>query len=151
MPNQAKNTAQNNAPENENGQAPKDPVATPPVPRGRQSGSGVKSATPSKPFNNAAVKYERESSLTEDARRTKEFMDKQPKRSYYIPLNFGEKKGAEVSVTTNGYKLTILKGYRVMIPEPMAQDLDEHLGIQDEVALDKRVDMAERDVQDALA
>lgn len=119
----------------------------PPTPRGRQANS-VRSEA--KPFNNYGVTDKQELSLTEDAQRTKAFMDKQPKVPYIYPLNFGEKKGAEITVTTNGYKLTIMKGVRVMIPEPMARDLDAERGIQEEAALDRRVDMASKDVQDAL-
>jgi len=135
--------------ENLDGEDENEAPAQAPTPRGRQTGA-VKSTAVRQPFNNSGVTDKQELTLTEDAQRTKEFMDKQPKRSYYIPLNFGEKKGAEETVTTNGYKLTIKKGVRVMIPEPMAQDLDRLLGIQDEVALDKRVDMADKDVLDAL-
>ena len=135
--------------ENVDGEDENDAPSQAPTPRGRQTGA-VKSTAVRQPFNNSGVTDKQELTLTEDAQRTKEFMDKQPKRSYYIPLNFGEKKGAEETVTVNGYKLTIKKGVRVMIPEPMAQDLDRLLGIQDEVALDKRVDMADKDVLDAL-
>lgn len=134
----------------EDGEDENDAPAKAPEPRGRNAGA-VKSTAVRQPFGNHGVTDKQELSLTEDAQRTKEFMDAQPKVSFIYPLNFGEKRGAEITVSTNGYKLTIQKGVRVMIPEPMAQDLYAELGIQDEVALDKRLDMASEKTIDALS
>lgn len=118
-----------------------DKQASAPVPVGRQAGS-VKTATTKKlPASSNSVKEE--DSLLGDAKRTKEAMANEPKVSYIIPLGFGEKKGAYETVSINGYKLTIQKGVRVEIPLPFAKLLDEYLGIQENVGLDKRLDLDE--------
>lgn len=89
--------------------------------------------------------------LTGDALAMKKALEKEPKVSYYIPLGIGEKKGAYETVTLNGYRLTIKKGVRVEIPKPMAIELDRLQGIQEEIGLDKRIDLSDKDKQDALA
>lgn len=119
-----------------------------PAPVGRQAGAVRPATTPPK---GAAVKQNVDSALTGDAVKTKELLSKEAQVSYFIPLGFGEKKGAYETVSINGYKLTIAKGVRVTIPESMARLLDENLGIQEEIGLDQRLDLGEKDKQDALA
>lgn len=117
-----------------------------PTPVGRQSGS-VKTATQTLSVSAGGVK-ETNSTLTADAKRTKEELAKQPKVSYIIPLTMGEKPGATETCAINGYKLTIKKGVRVEIPLAFAELLDGYLNIQNNIGLDKRVDLkSERDLE----
>ena len=148
MPKQAQNASNGENKEKDAGSAPSapKPAGRGPVPQGRQAGA-VKTAT-NAPLS-GGVSDKSDLALTGDALRTKEIMDKEPKVSYIIPLQIGERKGAYETASINGYKLTIQKGVRVMIPEPFAKLLDEMLGIQETVGQDMRVDR-NKDVQDAL-
>lgn len=63
-----------------------------------------------------------------------------PKIAYVVPLDPGEKPGAVQVVSLNGYALTIKKGVRVNIPEPLAQILDEKYQVEAEAGADMRDD-----------
>lgn len=59
------------------------------------------------------------------AARYKKWAWSHPIVSFYIPLDPGEKKGAFLPWQRNGYRLNIMKGVSVKIPEPIAKDLEE--------------------------
>ena len=59
-------------------------------------------------------------------RTTKDKLDAEPTRQYYIALGLGEKKGqASETIGTNGYFITVPKGQYVSVPESIATRLDE--------------------------
>lgn len=60
---------------------------------------------------------------TEKAKRTKEILDKQPKQSILIPLELGEPKGTYHEYILNGYRLNIMKGRMVQVPQTVAEDI----------------------------
>jgi hypothetical protein len=121
-----------------------------PKPIGRQSDKVGQATTETKESTGYSPASSGEN-LTGDALAMKKELEKAPKVSYYIPLGIGEKKGAYETVTLNGYKLTIKKGVRVEIPKPMAIELDRLQGIQEEIGLDQRIDLSDKEKQDALS
>lgn len=59
------------------------------------------------------------------AKRMKAKLDAQPRVRFYVPLQQGEKKGAIEHVQMNGYPIHIMKGVSVMIPQQVADFLEE--------------------------
>lgn len=55
----------------------------------------------------------------------KEYCATCPKVRVMIPFDIGEKPGAAAELQINGYKLTVLKGIYVDIPEPFAEMVQE--------------------------
>lgn len=49
--------------------------------------------------------------------RIKRVLDAQPKVQVFVPRDFGEKAGAILPVTINGYRFSILKGVMVNVPQ----------------------------------
>ena len=111
----------------------------PPKPAGR---GATGAPTPrNQSINVAGVKEDLTRSMTNDAKAVKKKLSVEPKVPYTIPLGFGEKVGAEESVTINGYRIVIKKGVRVMLPMTVVDLLDEYLNIQNAVGLDARIDL----------
>ena len=75
-----------------------------------------------------------------DAAAMKKCLEAQPKVEFWIPLEHGEKDGAFVPVTINGYRLNVKKGVSVPIPEQVAEMLRESLNIQSVASADKKID-----------
>jgi|GEM_PF-6428630 hypothetical protein len=68
--------------------------------------------------------------LGPDAVVTKLKLAAEPQVRFYIPLMPGEKKGAEETITINGYQRTIKKGVFMNLPESMANTLAEYYHIE---------------------
>ena len=67
---------------------------------------------------------------------TKAWLETQPKYRFIIPLSETEKslKGKiSETVTINGARYEILKGYPVLLPEPIVRILEEYLGYVPEI------------------
>jgi hypothetical protein len=69
-------------------------------------------------------------SLSPEERKVKEELLKEPRVSIMIPLEMGEKAGATMSVTLNGYRLNIQKNVVVSVPRTIAEMIAERLQIQ---------------------
>lgn len=69
-------------------------------------------------------------SLSPEERKVKEELLKEPRVSIMIPLEMGEKAGATMSVTLNGYRLNIQKNVMVSVPRTIAEMIAERLQIQ---------------------
>lgn len=82
------------------------------------------------------------------AARMKALCDAEPKVRFMIPLN-GEKMGAVETCQINGYRINILKGVMVSIPQRFAQLLEESYRLTAEAGSDL---LADRDpeVKDKL-
>ena len=110
-----------------------------PKPRGRSAGKAI-----DEPVKKVSIARESEKEiaqlLTQDAKKTKEILSKQPRVDFIIPLMPGEKVGACETVQINGYKLTIKKGCVVSIPKQVAFILAEHYKISTEAGKDMLVD-----------
>lgn len=61
------------------------------------------------------------------AAQMKAWLDTQPKATVFVPLAPGEKLGVTQSVILNGYHMYIRKGQQVVVPQPVAEILDEKL------------------------
>ena len=59
----------------------------------------------------------------------KAYLEAQEKTEVMLPLDIGEKLGAFVPVTINGYRLNVPKGVRVKVPGPVADILFESFNI----------------------
>lgn len=70
-----------------------------------------------------------------DIIRTKKALAAAPKTKWIVNLEPGERPGATISVTINGYRLSIKKGVLVEIPVPVAEVLASHYNVQSDVAL----------------
>jgi len=68
--------------------------------------------------------------LTEDAKKQKEYFEKQPKVIMNLPLKDGEVRGSYESVCVNGYRLQIPKGVSVKLPSGVAEILADFYNIQ---------------------
>lgn len=69
-----------------------------------------------------------------DARMAKRKLADAPTTKFMVPFDIGEKHGAVVTVTVNGYRLSIKKGVLVEIPVPVAELLMKHLDVRSDVA-----------------
>lgn len=74
----------------------------------------------------------------------KERLDAQPKVRFLIPLGIGERKGAIETVQMNGYRLNILKGVLVDLPEQVAELLAESYQLTAEAGSDFLADRESR-------
>ena len=77
------------------------------------------------------------------AAKMKALCDKEPKVRFMIPLGIGEKPGAIETAQINGYRLNILKGVMVSIPERFAKLLEESYKMTAEAGQDLLVDRDE--------
>jgi len=69
-----------------------------------------------------------------DAKRTKRALAAQETTKFMVPFDIGERHGAVITVTINGYRLSIKKGVLVEIPVGVAQVLMDHLNVRSEAA-----------------
>lgn len=74
------------------------------------------------------------------ARRMKEQLEKQPKVKFLVPLEPGEKKGSIEVVIMNGYRMNILKGEFVDLPEQVAEDLARRYKLTSEAGKNLEID-----------
>lgn len=95
------------------------------------------------PVEDDKVRYDKR------AHRMKKVLDEQPKVKFAIPLAQGERKGAYETVQINGYKLTIMKGEMVDLPQQVVELLAEKYKIGLEAGQEFRVD-ADQNRADAL-
>ena len=63
--------------------------------------------------------------------RIRNFLDKQPKVKVFVPRDFGEKAGAVLPVTINGYRYSILKGVMVDVPQGVYEVIQNSLEMTD--------------------
>lgn len=91
-------------------------------------------------------------SLTEGQLEVKRILDGQPKVSFYIPLDEGEKKGAYRSVTINGYRCEIKKGTMVSVPEAIFNILKDSYQLESEALHDNptNLELADSEKRKAL-
>jgi hypothetical protein len=83
------------------------------------------------------------------AEQMQEQLEKQPKVMILIPLERGEKKGAEQSFCINGYKMSVPKGVMTPVPEQIAQMVSDRYAV--ELAVRGRsIDQKGTDVKNAL-
>ena len=80
------------------------------------------------------VRYENRS------HRMKKILQEQPKVQFMIPLGIGEKKGAYDTVQINGYKLTIMKGAMVSLPQQVVDLLAAKYEVDMTAGAEHRVD-----------
>lgn len=71
----------------------------------------------------------------------KENLSKQPLVTMYVPLVGGEKIGATIPVTLNGYRVNIPKGVYVDVPQQIADLLKDHLQQTEEAGRRWRLDL----------
>lgn len=69
-----------------------------------------------------------------DIIRTKKALAAAPTTKWIVNLAPGERPGATIAVTINGYRLSVKKGVLVDIPVPVAKILAKHYNVQSEVA-----------------
>lgn len=83
--------------------------------------------------------------LTEDARRTKEILWKEPLVRFVCPLDIGDVPGvAREFVSINGYNMYIKKGVMIDLPTSVVHRLMEYYNINaGNVGLDKRIDRSD--------
>ena len=81
---------------------------------------------------------------------TKRILDASPHVDFIIPPAEGDPKGAAETVQINGYKLTIMKGVKVNIPEAVANLLAEKYRINMMAGSDSVVNRR-ADIQEALS
>lgn len=72
-----------------------------------------------------------------DIVRTKKALAAAPKTKWIVNLEPGERPGAAISVTINGYRLSVKKGVLVEIPVPVAEVLASHYNVVSDVAVEK--------------
>ena len=86
------------------------------------------------PTEDDKVRYEKR------AHRMKKILQDQPKVRFMIPLGLGEKKGAYDTVQINGYKLTIMKGAMVDLPQQVVDLLAAKYEVDMTAGAEHRVD-----------
>lgn len=87
-------------------------------------------------------------SYKEEIENTRNIINSYPKKSIFIPLGPGERKGpAKESVTLNGCRFEYAKGVLHEVPEPIFDILAESLNINP--GQDFRIDRS-KDIQEAL-
>lgn len=59
--------------------------------------------------------------------RIKRLLDSQPKVKVFVPRDFGEKAGAALPVTINGYTYSVLKGMMVEVPQGVYEVIQNSL------------------------
>lgn len=78
------------------------------------------------------------------AARMKALCDAEPKVRFMIPLGIGEKPGSIETCQINGYRLNILKGVMVDIPQRFAKLLEESYKLTAEAGQDLLIDRDEK-------
>lgn len=91
-----------------------------------------------------------ESKMKGQMQRTKEYLDKQPKVSFYVPLDSNETEGAVETVQVNGYTYTIKKGETVNLPEPVARMIANKYNVKLKAGREKLLNRDDK-VVDALS
>lgn len=86
------------------------------------------------PVEDDKVRYEKR------AHKMKEVLQSQPQVSFMIPLGIGERKGAYDTVQINGYKLTIMKGTMVKLPQQVVDLLAAKYEVEMSAGADARID-----------
>ena len=81
---------------------------------------------PSSTIENMSIKME-EPSIGGKAYKMKRILATQPKKPFFIPLEFGEKFGATKSVILNGLRINILKNVYIDLPIQVIDVLKESL------------------------
>lgn len=90
----------------------------------------LKDNSQKKPQSKFGTSRNADEAMVSDAMRTKEILDREPKEWTHIPLSPFEKKGVYETITINGYRYTIQKGIRVLVPKPVADLINEHYNIE---------------------
>ncbi|MFA7287052.1 MAG: hypothetical protein WC052_05315 [Patescibacteria group bacterium] len=102
--------------------APKKPVSNDPLLGDQQAeAASVAQAPVAAPTKDAALNYKSKAQIM------KEHLAAQPKVMIMIPLDNGEKAGASLVVTLNGYSFQIAKGAMVPVPMQVAEVVQESL------------------------
>lgn len=111
---------------------------TPPVPQGRDAKGKVddKDEEDEPPVVKDITKLH-----NADIAFMKEWVWDQPQVRFMIPLSEGEKPGAYDTWQRNGYRLEIMKGVFIDLPEPVANDLATHYNLDMETGKDFRLDL----------
>ena len=86
-----------------------------------------------------------DASLSDEALLVKQKLAKEPKMSFFIPLEPGEKPGAYRSVTINGYRCEVKKGVMVPLPMSIAKLLMNAYQIEAEVLNNNEYNLANQD------
>lgn len=90
--------------------------------------------------------------MTEDALLVKKQLASEPTTEIYIPLSSNEKLGqAFETVTINGYRIEIKKGYMVEVPKTVARMISKYLNIQTSVDIDLRLENKSEETRVALS
>ncbi len=77
----------------------------------------------------------------------KAFLDSQPKVQVFVPRDFGEKAGAILPVTINGYRYSILKGVMVNVPKGVYEVIKNSVEATDRVGAEFSQDRVKFDEQ----
>lgn len=78
---------------------------------------------------------------------TKEKLAAEPKIRFMIPFDIGEKKGAYETVNINGYRLTIMKGVYVDLPESVVKVLSRFHQVSMEAGEDSLIETDAKKVE----
>ena len=90
--------------------------------------------------------------MTEDALLVKKQLASEPTTEIYIPLSSNEKLGqAYETVTINGYRIEIKKGYMVEVPKTVARMISKYLNIQTSVDIELRLENKSEETRAALS
>lgn len=79
------------------------------------------------------------------AQKMKEHLAKQPKVQFLIPLGVGEKRGTVETWQANGYRLNILKGVLVEVPQQVAESLAESYQLTQQAGENFSIDRPKND------
>lgn len=91
----------------------------------RNAERGVATTTPKENPTLAAVTQQAGSNWQKKMNIMKELCAKAPKVKIMIPFEIGERVGSVAELQINGYKLSVMKGVYVDIPEPFAEMVQE--------------------------
>lgn len=94
---------------------------------------------------NVADKPFGDASLSDEALLIKEKLSKEPKITFFVPLDPGEKPGAYRSVTINGYRCEVKKGVMVALPQSIAKLLMNAYQIEADVLNNNEYNLANKD------
>lgn len=77
--------------------------------------------------------------------RIRKFLESQPKVKVFVPRDFGEKAGAVLPVTINGYRYSILKGVMVDVPQGVYEVIQNSLEMTDRAGQEFLLDRTKYD------
>lgn len=108
--------------------------------------------TPKVDYRNEKIPFVKDAplgdlSLTGEQLLIKEKLAKQPKYSFYIPLDPGEKKGAVRPVIINTYRCEVPKGMQVQVPYSIYQLLVQAYDAEAEVLQNHESNLANADAE----